>query len=218
MRKKISAAVIGLGVLGVSLLSTDSASSHGYSDAPPSRQALCAKGTVKDCGAIQYEPQSVEGPKGFPSAGPADGRICSGGQRNFAQLDDPRGGKWPGIKLSSGQGYTFTWRLTARHATTDFEYFITKDGYDPGKPLTRADLEPQPFMTVPMGGARPAKPSSTRAPSPPRNPAATSSSASGTSPTRATPSMPARTSTSPDVPTSRRPDVPTPRSPDALAP
>lgn len=35
MRKKISAAVIGLGVLGVSLLATGSASSHGYSDAPP---------------------------------------------------------------------------------------------------------------------------------------------------------------------------------------
>ncbi|MEU7181124.1 lytic polysaccharide monooxygenase auxiliary activity family 9 protein [Streptomyces celluloflavus] len=155
MRKRISAAVVGLGIVGVSLLSTSSASSHGYSDAPISRQALCANHTVTDCGAIQYEPQSVEGPKGFPAAGPADGKICSGGHDGFAQLDDPRGGKWPGTKLAAGQGYTFSWRLTARHSTTDFEYFITKDGYDPTKPLTRADLEPQPFMTVPMGGVQP---------------------------------------------------------------
>ncbi|MFH9421080.1 lytic polysaccharide monooxygenase [Streptomyces sp. NPDC017529] len=156
MRKKLSAAVVGLGIAGVSLFATGSASSHGYSDAPPSRQALCAKGTVKNCGAIQWEPQSVEGPKGFPAAGPADGKICSGGNSGFKELDDPRGGQWPATNLKGGQGYTFQWRLTARHATTDFRYYITKDSYDPSKPLTRADLELEPFVTVPMGGRQPA--------------------------------------------------------------
>ena len=79
MRKRASAAVIGLAIAGVSMFATGSASSHGYTDSPISRQKLCANGTVTDCGNIQWEPQSVEGPKGFPAAGPADGKICAGG-------------------------------------------------------------------------------------------------------------------------------------------
>ncbi|MFF0289281.1 lytic polysaccharide monooxygenase [Streptomyces sp. NPDC005262] len=155
MRKRASAAVIGLAVAGVSMFATSSADSHGYTDNPISRQKLCANGTVTDCGAIQYEPQSVEAPKGFPAAGPADGKICSGAHDNFAALDDPRGGNWPATKVTAGQGFGFRWQFTARHATTDFRYYITKNGWDPTKPLTRAALESQPFMTVPYGGQQP---------------------------------------------------------------
>ncbi|MFF1644620.1 lytic polysaccharide monooxygenase [Streptomyces sp. NPDC058240] len=155
MRKRASAAVVGLAIAGVSTFATSSAGSHGYTDNPISRQKLCANGTVTGCGNIQWEPQSVEGPKGFPAAGPADGKICSGGHGEFAQLDDPRGGKWPATQVTAGQGFNFRWQFTARHATTDFRYYITKDGWDPTKPLTRADLEPQPFMTVPYGGKQP---------------------------------------------------------------
>ncbi|MET4642575.1 lytic polysaccharide monooxygenase auxiliary activity family 9 protein [Streptomyces sp. NPDC006539] len=155
MRKRASAAVIGLAVAGVSMFGTSSAGSHGYTDNPISRQKLCANGTVTNCGAIQYEPQSVEAPKGFPAAGPADGKICSGAHDNFAALDDPRGGSWPTTKVTAGQGFSFRWQFTARHATTDFRYYITKNGWDPTKPLTRAALESQPFMTVPYGGQQP---------------------------------------------------------------
>ncbi|MEL5958023.1 lytic polysaccharide monooxygenase [Streptomyces sp. NBC_01005] len=155
MRKRASAAVVGLAIAGVSMFATSSASSHGYTDNPISRQKLCANGTVTGCGNIQWEPQSVEGPKGFPAAGPADGKICSGGHGEFAQLDDPRGGNWPATNVTGGQGFSFRWQFTARHATTDFRYYITKDGWDPTKPLTRADLESQPFMTVPYGGKQP---------------------------------------------------------------
>jgi chitin-binding protein len=155
MRKRASAAVVGLAIAGASVLATSSAGSHGYTDNPISRQKLCANGTVTNCGNIQWEPQSVEGPKGFPAAGPADGKICSGGHDEFAQLDDPRGGNWPATKVTAGQGFSFRWQFTARHATTDFRYYITKNGWDPTKPLTRADLEPQPFMTVPYGGQQP---------------------------------------------------------------
>ncbi|MCX4866923.1 lytic polysaccharide monooxygenase [Streptomyces sp. NBC_00257] len=155
MRKRASAAVVGLAIAGVSMFATSSASSHGYTDNPISRQKLCANGTVTGCGNIQWEPQSVEGPKGFPAAGPADGKICSGGHGEFAQLDDPRGGNWPATNVTGGQGFSFRWQFTARHATTDFRYYITKDGWDPTKPLTRTDLESQPFMTVPYGGKQP---------------------------------------------------------------
>ncbi|WP_240135591.1 lytic polysaccharide monooxygenase auxiliary activity family 9 protein [Streptomyces sp. MUM 178J] len=155
MRKKIGAAVVGLAVTGVSLLATGSASSHGYTDSPISRQKLCANKTVSGCGQIQWEPQSVEGPKGFPAAGPADGAICAGGNSRFAELDDPRGGAWPATSVTSGQNYTFRWQFTARHRTTDFKYFITKNGWNPSQRLTRAALEPQPFLTVPYGGNQP---------------------------------------------------------------
>ncbi|MFC0602070.1 lytic polysaccharide monooxygenase auxiliary activity family 9 protein [Streptomyces palmae] len=156
MRSRITKAVLGLSLATASVLAFGgSAYSHGYTDSPISRQKLCANGTVKDCGPIQWEPQSVEGPKGFPSRGPADGTICSGGHPEFAQLDDPRGGNWPTTKVTAGQDYTFRWQFTAPHATTDFRYFITRNGYDPSQPITRANLESTPFLTLPYNGKQP---------------------------------------------------------------
>ncbi|QEU89570.1 lytic polysaccharide monooxygenase auxiliary activity family 9 protein [Streptomyces kanamyceticus] len=156
MRKKLTSLLLGLGIAGSAMLATSgSAQAHGYTDSPVSRQQLCGNGTVRNCGQIQWEPPSVEGPKGFPARGPGDGRICAGGIGRFSELDDPRGGNWPTTKLTAGQSHTFVWRITARHSTTDFRYYITKDGWDPTKPLTRADLDPQPFLTVPFGGRQP---------------------------------------------------------------
>ncbi|MGW6704094.1 lytic polysaccharide monooxygenase auxiliary activity family 9 protein [Streptomyces sp. NPDC054956] len=155
--RQAAATAVGLGVVAaLALVTAPTASSHGYTDTPISRQKLCANKTVSDCGPIQWEPQSVEGPKGFPAAGPADGRICSANHTEFAQLDDPRGGAWPATPVTSGQSYSFRWQFTANHSTTDFRYYVTKNGWNPNKPLTRADLDPQPFLTVAYNGARPA--------------------------------------------------------------
>ncbi|RSS35600.1 lytic polysaccharide monooxygenase [Streptomyces sp. WAC08241] len=157
MRRKITSLLLGLGLVGGTLLTaTGSAQGHGYTDSPVSRQQVCGNGTVRGCGQIQWEPPSVEGPKGFPARGPVDGTICAGGNGRFSELDDPRGGNWPATALTAGRNHTFVWRITARHATTDFRYYVTKDGWDPTKPLTRADLDPQPFLTVPFGGRQPA--------------------------------------------------------------
>ncbi|MFD6417865.1 lytic polysaccharide monooxygenase [Streptomyces sp. NPDC060194] len=158
MRKKVSAGILGLAVAGTSLLATGSASSHGYTDQPLSRQKQCANGTVTGCGNIQWEPQSVEGPKGFPAAGPADGKICSAGIGGFSALDHPKapnGTDWPATQLSNGQSYNFRWQFTARHRTTDFKYYITKNGWNQSAPLTRAALESQPFLTLPYNGQQP---------------------------------------------------------------
>jgi hypothetical protein len=81
--------------IAVPIVFTGVAEGQGYTQNPPSRSSNCARGVVRDCGPIQYEPQSVEGPKGFPSGGPADGKLCAAGLSQFAQLDDPRGGTWP---------------------------------------------------------------------------------------------------------------------------
>ena len=118
-------------------------------DGPPSRQDHCATGTVQDCGQIQWEPHSVEGPGDFPAGGPADGALCSGGDTRFSELDDPRGGGWPATPVSSGSEQSFTWRKTAPHRTEDWRYYITDEGYDPAQSLTRDSLDLRPFLQVP---------------------------------------------------------------------
>jgi chitin-binding protein len=154
LRKKTTAAAVGLAA-SLALLFAGGAQGHGWISTPPSRAAYCAAGTVTNCGDIQWEPQSVEGPKGFPAAGPSDGTICSGGIARFAQLDDPRGGAWPTTALTAGNAYDFTWTLTAAHATTSFRYFITKNSYNPALPLTRSDLVATPIFTQSYGGKQP---------------------------------------------------------------
>jgi len=156
MRKsrKIILSIAGAGTLAVSASMAALAWGHGYTSDPPSRSALCATGEVTDCGAISYEPQSVEGPKGFPAAGPADGEICSAGLDQFAELDDPRGGNWPATSVSAGT-QTFTWTMTAQHSTATFDYYLTNENYDPTQPLTRDMLDLEPFASFAMGGAKP---------------------------------------------------------------
>lgn len=155
MRRRTTLTLAGALALATPLIITGTAYAHGYTTNPPSRSYRCSTGEVTGCGDIQYEPQSVEGPKGFPEAGPADGRICAAGKSEWAQLDDPRNGTWPAEKVTGGQAYTFAWHFTAIHATTSFRFFITKQGWDPTKPLARADLEPTPFLNVDYGGRRP---------------------------------------------------------------
>ncbi|MFD0587370.1 lytic polysaccharide monooxygenase [Paenibacillus sp. GCM10027627] len=132
----------------------NSASAHGYVDSPGSRAILCKNGVNTNCGNIIYEPQSLEGLKGFPAAGPADGKIASAGLAAFSNLDAQSATRWSKVNISSGQN-TFTWKFTARHATTSYRYFITKANWDPNQPLTRAQLELTPFCTVNGNGQQP---------------------------------------------------------------
>jgi predicted carbohydrate-binding protein with CBM5 and CBM33 domain len=99
--------------LGLVVLPAATANAHGYISTPPSRQAQCARGTVPNCGQIQWEPQSVEGPKGL--------RSCNGGVARFAELtEDHR----PWVATRVGRTVNFTWTFTARHSTRSFEYYI----------------------------------------------------------------------------------------------
>ncbi|MCC9703971.1 MULTISPECIES: lytic polysaccharide monooxygenase [unclassified Streptomyces] len=157
-RTKWYAVGVGLATTGALVLSSGGATGHGYTDLPVSRQKLCQNGTVTNCGDIQWEPQSVEGPKGFPGSGPADGQICSGGNSRFNQLNastKPGGGAWPTTRVTGGQNYTFRWQFTAMHATTDFKYYVTKAGWNQNHALARSDLNLTPFFTVPYNGQRP---------------------------------------------------------------
>jgi chitin-binding protein len=154
--RKLGLAGIAVGALALTVsTSVPLAYGHGYTTSPISRAKLCQNQTVTGCGAIQWEPQSTEGPKGFPTTGPADGLLCSAGLSQFHELDDQRGGAWPATQLTAGANYTFTWHLTAAHATTDFKYYMTKQGWSKNDPLTRSALDLTPFLTVKLNGARP---------------------------------------------------------------
>ncbi|MEU8626444.1 lytic polysaccharide monooxygenase auxiliary activity family 9 protein [Streptomyces sp. NPDC048669] len=132
--KRKTAVALGAVLAPVLALSlpAGSASAHGYISSPPSRQAQCAAGTVS-CGSITYEPQSVEGPKGLTS--------CSGGNSGFAELDDDSKG-WKVTPVSAST--SFQWVLTARHATSTWQYFASgqkiaefnDNGAQPGATVT----------------------------------------------------------------------------------
>ncbi|WP_422657701.1 lytic polysaccharide monooxygenase [Paenibacillus sp. EC2-1] len=148
-------AVLAIMVLAAFLMViiAQKASAHGWVDSPGSRAILCKNGQNTDCGAIVYEPQSLEAPKGFPAAGPADGKIASAGGA-FPKLDEQSATRWTKVNMSSGQN-TFTWKLTAAHATASWKYYITKTNWNPNAPLTRDSFDLTPFCSVNHGGSQP---------------------------------------------------------------
>jgi predicted carbohydrate-binding protein with CBM5 and CBM33 domain len=122
---------------------------HGYMRFPKSRAVLCREEGMG--GAIQWEPQSVEAPKGFPQYGPPDGQLGSAGHTKFSALDgvlDPKGRPWKPTQVTRASTVQWNWWITAKHSTTKFEYFVTRDGWDQGSKLTRAHFEVVPFLTV----------------------------------------------------------------------
>src|SRR6056297_2620408 len=75
-------------LLGTGVITSAPASAHGYVEGPLSRSAACNLGLNTGCGSLIYEPQSLEGLKGFPSGGPADGQIASAGGLFGGLLDE----------------------------------------------------------------------------------------------------------------------------------
>jgi predicted carbohydrate-binding protein with CBM5 and CBM33 domain len=114
MRRKIAYPLATLGMVASSLAVVSSpALAHGYVSSPPSRQAQCAAGSVANCGAIQFEPQSAEAPKGS--------KECNGGVAAFAELNN---NSLPWRATDVGKSATFNWVLTARHRTASWVYYV----------------------------------------------------------------------------------------------
>jgi predicted carbohydrate-binding protein with CBM5 and CBM33 domain len=107
----LAAAVVTAPLIAV-VMPAGPASAHGWITNPPSRQDQCSTGAVKNCGGIQYEPQSVEAPKGAKS--------CSGGSSHTVLDNDNFGWKVTSI----GSNASFTWRKTAMHRTTNWQYYV----------------------------------------------------------------------------------------------
>lgn len=140
---------------------------HGYVSAvnngiAASRVALCKFPTSdtneknSNCGAIQYEPQSVEGPEGFPEAGPVDGKIASAQSALATALDEQTADRWVKRPITAGQ-QNFEWTFTANHVTRDWKYYLTKADWNPNTQLSRASFDLNPFCVIEGNMVQPPK-------------------------------------------------------------
>ncbi|GIG56647.1 hypothetical protein Lfu02_10190 [Longispora fulva] len=67
-----------------------------------------------------------------------DGKLCSAGREKYRGLDLARD-DWPAKQISAGN-LTVTYHATAPHAGSNFEFYITRDGWNPTMPLKWSDL------------------------------------------------------------------------------
>jgi N-acetylglucosamine-binding protein A len=133
-----------------------SAVAHGYVLSPESRSYACKTGRNTDCGAVQWEPQSVEGPSGFPEYGPADGQLTSAANGAFSPLDIQSPSRWSKTDMTAGWN-KLTWQFTANHVTRNWRYYLTRQDWDQHQALSRASFDLAPFCVVDGGMVQPAK-------------------------------------------------------------
>lgn len=149
--KSLCNAILSFCAIGVMLLlSSSQVSAHGYVLSPESRAYQCYNGygngkepTNFDCGIRgTSDPQSIEGYKGFPEAGPPDGHIASGNISTYSELDVQTPDRWTKVDMKTGEN-TFVWYLTMSHTSASWRFFITKADWNQSEALTRAafDLE-----------------------------------------------------------------------------
>ncbi|WP_286036986.1 N-acetylglucosamine-binding protein GbpA [Microbulbifer variabilis] len=138
---------------------------HGYVEeydggAASARGTLCKYPLAStgqkniNCGAVQWEPQSVEGPEGFPESGPADGMIASAGSNVWSPLNEQTADRWLKTPITAGK-QTFKWHFTANHVARDWKYYITKPDWNPNQPLSRASFDLNPFCTIDGNNQKP---------------------------------------------------------------
>jgi chitin-binding protein len=142
------------------LAAAGAAAAHGAPDEPISRTAACAPGGPYETAAVcraalaasertafdDWDYVRVAGVAGRDREVVPDGALCSGGAPGFAGLDLPRA-DWPATELAAGAELTFTYRTTIPHLGT-FRMYLTRDRYDPERPLAWSDLDDEPFLTA----------------------------------------------------------------------
>ncbi|AWZ09108.1 MULTISPECIES: lytic polysaccharide monooxygenase [unclassified Streptomyces] len=151
---------IGLAPLAVAAYAAAPAAAHGSMTDPVSRVAACyaegpeapksaaCKAAVAASGAqafYDWNAVNIANAAGQSKALIPDGQLCSAGNDKYKGLDLARA-DWPASPMASG-AHTFRYKGTAPHKGS-FELYVTKDGYDPTKPLKWSDLEPAPFVKV----------------------------------------------------------------------
>lgn len=131
-------------VTAFSSVSSNRESMHGFIYTPKSRSVLCWIEQNKDCGSASSDPMSIEGTSGFPQHGAKDGRIASGDNFWFNPLDQQSIDRWQKNNIKVGKNI-FEWFLTQPNHTISWEFYITKQDWDPNAPLTRNSFESKPF-------------------------------------------------------------------------
>ncbi|RSS52234.1 chitin-binding protein [Streptomyces sp. WAC07061] len=159
-------AAAGLAPLAVAAYAAGPAAAHGSMTDPVSRVAACyaegpeapksaaCKAAVAAAGAqafYDWNGVNIANAAGQHRSLIPDGRLCSAGNAKYKGLDLARA-DWPASPITAG-AHTFRYKGTAPHKGS-FELYVTKDGYDPSKPLKWSDLEPAPFAKATDPGMR----------------------------------------------------------------
>ncbi|MCX5202187.1 lytic polysaccharide monooxygenase [Streptomyces sp. NBC_00237] len=159
-RKAATVAALGLAPLALTGLAASPAAAHGsmtdpvsrvsacYAEGPESPKSAACKAAVAASGAqafYDWNAVNIANAAGNHKALIPDGKLCSAGNDKYKGLDLPRA-DWPSSKLAAGK-HTFRYKGTAPHKGS-FYLYVTKDGYDPAKPLKWSDLEAKPFASV----------------------------------------------------------------------
>ena len=139
-------------ILLVHVVSPAPAGAHGTMNNPPSRTMVCytegpenpksaACRKAVELGGTQplydWNEVNIADAAGRHREIIPDGRLCSAGRDKYRGFDQARA-DWPSTSLTSGAAHTFTYRATAPHKG-GFQLYITKDGYDPTRPLKLND-------------------------------------------------------------------------------
>ncbi|MFD3584212.1 lytic polysaccharide monooxygenase [Streptomyces sp. NPDC058683] len=133
-----------------------SAQAHGAPTDPVSRVYACSpsggSAATAACRAaisasgqnfVAWDNLRVAGVNGRDRQVIPDGRLCSGNLPAYKGLDLARA-DWPATRLTPGARMTMTYASTIAHTGT-FKLYLTRQGYDPTKPLTWSELPAQPF-------------------------------------------------------------------------
>lgn len=153
-------AALGAVPLALSVAGTVPAFAHGsmtdpvsrvsgcFAEGPESPKSAACKAAVQAGGTqalYDWNEVNIPDAAGKHEQIIPDGKLCSAGRAKYKGLDLPRK-DWPASKMKAGS-HAFSYKATAPHKGS-FELYITKAGYDPGKPLKWSDLESKPFAKV----------------------------------------------------------------------
>ncbi|WP_030751397.1 lytic polysaccharide monooxygenase [Streptomyces griseus] len=158
--RRTAAVLTASAALALAGFSGSPAFAHGSMTDPVSRVAACyAEGPEAPSSAACRAAVAASGAQAFydwnavniaNAAGQhrsliPDGKLCSAGNDKYKGLDLARA-DWPASRMTAGK-HTFRYKGTAPHKGS-FALYVTKDGYDPAKPLKWSDLEAEPFASV----------------------------------------------------------------------
>ncbi|MFD0823955.1 lytic polysaccharide monooxygenase, partial [Micromonospora zhanjiangensis] len=108
------------------------------------RSAACRAAAAAGADFAQWDNVRVAGIDGRDREMIPDGKLCSAGLAKFRGMDLARA-DWPATRLVAGSRLAFAYRTTIPHKGT-FRVYVTKQGYDPTRPLTWSELEAKPFL------------------------------------------------------------------------
>lgn len=162
MNKHIKPILFSLSSLSLALAST-SANAHGYMVFPQDYAYSCYTGTTSDpticSGVVKAQKNEINAnPAGNHKAAILDGKLCSASRLgDYDVLNIPSKNRYTTTLLPDANGeIEIQYMPTAAHRTWYWDYFVTRDGFNPDTDeLTWADLER--IAVIDAQGAAPGK-------------------------------------------------------------